>query len=199
MSVYLYDEALVERLREVTGDSRIHIVPPEQSVSFLAQFDKDKVEYPAIVLSRVSPVTILGSLFNQVSFLKGQTVRLNGDENTVSKIKLLPIRIEWNIDVYAVDRYTCDEIVRELVFYLMSNSRFKVKVPYGLDVDQNFDIFVSPEISDNSDLIEFPNTGEFFRETISVYTENAHLYSSHRQYLTRVSPDVDVANRDKSK
>lgn len=196
MSVYLYDEAIVDRLRKVTGDSRIHIVPPDLSVSFFAQFDKDKVEYPAIVVSRGSTINVNQGLYNQVSLLKGQTVRLNSDENTVSKIKTLPIRVEWNIDVYAVDRYTCDEIVRELVFYLMTYPRFSVKVPYGVDIDQNFDIVVSPEISDNSDLVEFPNTGEIFRETISIYTENAHLYSSHRQYLTRVAPDVDVKNKN---
>lgn len=196
MSVYLYDEAIVDRLRKVTGDSRIHIVPPDLSVSFFAQFDKDKVEYPAIVVSRGSTINVNQGLYNQVSLLKGQTVRLNSDENTVSKIKTLPIRVEWNIDVYAVDRYTCDEIVRELVFYLMTYPRFSVKVPYGVDIDQNFDIVVSPEISDNTDLVEFPNTGEIFRETISIYTENAHLYSSHRQYLTRVAPDVDVKNKN---
>lgn len=196
MSVYLYDEAIVDRLRKVTGDSRIHIVPPDLSVSFFAQFDKDKVEYPAIVVSRGSTINVNQGLYNQVSLLKGQTVRLNSDENTVSKIKTLPIRVEWNIDVYAVDRYTCDEIVRELVFYLMTYPRFSVKVPYGVDIDQNFDIVVSPEISDNSDLVEFPNTGEIFRETISIYTENARLYSSHRQYLTRVAPDVDVKNKN---
>lgn len=196
MSVYLYDEAIVDRLRKVTGDSRIHIVPPDLSVSFFAQFDKDKVEYPAIVVSRGSTINVNQGLYNQVSLLKGQTVRLNSDENTVSKIKTLPIRVEWNIDIYAVDRYTCDEIVRELVFYLMTYPRFSVKVPYGVDIDQNFDIVVSPEISDNTDLVEFPNTGEIFRETISIYTENAHLYSSHRQYLTRVAPDVDVKNKN---
>lgn len=196
MSVYLYDEAIVDRLRKVTGDSRIHIVPPDLSVSFFAQFDKDKVEYPAIVVSRGSTINVNQGLYNQVSLLKGQTVRLNSDENTVSKIKTLPIRVEWNIDVYAVDRYTCDEIVRELVFYLMTYPRFSVKVPYGVDIDQNFDIVVSPEISDNTDLVEFPNTGEIFRETIGIYTENAHLYSSHRQYLTRVAPDVDVKNKN---
>lgn len=194
MSFYLYDEALVNSLKEITGDSRIHIVPPEQSISFVAQFDKDKVDYPLIVVSRAPQIVLNGSLYNQVSALKGQTVRLNSEENTVSKVKLIPIRIDWNIDIYAVDRYTCDEIVRELVFYFITYPRFQVNVPYGLDIDQNFDVFLSPEISDNSDLVEFPNTGELFRETISVYTENAHLYSSHRQYLTRVSPDVDTVN-----
>jgi hypothetical protein len=189
MSFYLYDEALVDRLRKITGDDRIHIVHPDQSVSFLAQFDKDKVQFPVIVVTRAPSATINPP--NQVAVLKGQSVRINED-NTASKIKLIPMRLEWSIDVYAVDRYTCDEIVRELIFYFTTYPRFQVKVPYDLDVPQNFDVLLGTEVVDNTDLTEFPNTGELFRETISVYTENAHLYASKRQYLTKVKSDVDT-------
>lgn len=188
MSVYLYDEVLVNQLREVTGDSRIHIIDPSQAVSFLAQFDNDKVDLPAIVVSRNS-VRLL-DYRNQVVALKGQSVRRNSDDNLYVKAQLIPMRIDWNIDVFTVDRYTCDEIIRELVFYFTQQPRFEVHVPYQLDIDQNFDIIMSPDIVDNSDLIEFPNTGERFRETISVYTENAHMYSSRRQYPTRSIPDI---------
>ena len=188
MSFYLYDNALIKRLREVTGDKRIHIVPPEQSVSFLAQFDKDKVQYPAIVVSR-GPTSITETV-NQVAALKGQTVRVNSD-NTATKMRLIPLKLEWTIDVYTVDRFSCDEIIRELIFYFITYPRFQIDVPYGLDVPQNFDVLLNPEIVDNSDLVEFPNTGEFFRETISVYTDNAHLYASKSQYLTKVRSDVD--------
>lgn len=188
MSAYLYDDALVEELRKITGDNRIHIVPPEQSVSFLAQFDKDKVSLPAIILSR--NLVSIKDTRNQVVALKGQTARYNAEDNTVSKARLIPLRIEWSLDVLAADRYTCDEIVRELVFYFITYPRFEVKVPYDLNIVQNFDIFVNNDIADNTDLVDFPNTGELFRETISLYTENAHFYASKRQYLTRVSPDV---------
>lgn len=193
MSFYLYDKAIIDRLKDVTGDDRIHIVPPEQAISFLAQFDKDKVKLPALVLSR-GPITIVDALKNQVAYLKGETAKYNTEENSVSKARLIPIRIEWSLNVYTVDRYSCDEIVRELVFYLMTKPRFSVKIPYDLDIEQNFDIFLDNDIVDNSDLIEFPNTGEYFRETISFYTENAHLYSSNRIYLTKLLPDVEDNN-----
>ena len=188
MSAYLFDQALVDRLCQITEDSRIHIVPPESAIDFLAQFDKDKVEFPAIVVTRGS--ITLNDTRNQYALLKGQTTRLNPD-NTASKMKLIPMRMEWSINVYAVDRYSCDEIIRELVFYFMTYPRFQVKVPYDLDVAQNFDILVDPEIVDNSDLVEFPNHGTLFRETITVYTENAHLYSSGKIYLTKIIPDVE--------
>lgn len=194
MSVYLYDESVVKRLREITGDERIHIVDPSQSISFLAQFDKDKVILPAIVVSR-GPVRLL-DYRNQFVALKGQTARRNSDDNLVVKAKLIPMRIEWNLDIFTADRYTCDEIIRELVFYFTSSPRFEVKVPYQLDIVQNFDVFLSPEIVDNTDLLEFPNTGERFRETLTIYTENAHMYSSQLQYPTSTDPEVvDVSNK----
>lgn len=194
MSAYLYDEALVKELQKITKDSRIHIVDPNQAISFLAQFDKDKVELPVILLSR-GPINIL-DYKNQYAYLKGDTVRINTDDNTATKMKLVPCRIDWTIDVYAADRFTCDEIVRELVMYFLTNPRFNVEVPYDIGIDQNFDVFLSDEIVDNSDLVEFPNTGEMFRETLSIHTENAHFYSSRRQYLTKVDPDVDDENID---
>lgn len=191
MSVYLYDQALTERLRKVTGDSRIHVIDPDQSVNFFAQISHDEVEYPAIVLSRKS-VSLL-DYRNQPVALKGQTAKIK-DDNLVVKAQLIPMRIDWNLDVYTVDRYTCDEIIRELVFYFVSNPRFEVQVPYQLDIAQNFDIMISPEIVDNTDLVEFQNRGEFFRETLSLWTENAHMFSSRLQYPVYSVPDVDVKN-----
>lgn len=127
---------------------------------------------------------------NQVVALKGQTAKVRSD-NLVTKARLVPMRIQWDVDVFTADRYTCDEIIRELVFFFTSKPRFEVKVPYGLNIPQNFDIFLSNEIEDNSDLVEFSNRGELFRETLTIYTENAHMYSSHNQYPTITLPEVD--------
>lgn len=189
MSAYLYDEALIEYLRSIIDDERVHIINPNQAISFLAQFDKDKVKLPAVVVSR-GPISITPELKNQVATFRGQTSRINSD-NTATKAKSMPMSIEWNIDVIAADRYTCDEIIRELMFYLVSNPRLNVKIPYDLDIIQNFDLLLDPEIEDNTDLMEFPNTGEIFRETIGVSTENAHLYSSNHLYLTKAIVDIE--------
>lgn len=191
MSIYLYEESIVNELREITGDDRIHIITPSQSISFLAQYDKDKVTYPSIVMSR-GPIN-LGEYKNQVQRLKGETSNIDQD-NYVVKAQLIDVRISWNLDIYTVDRYTNDEICRELIFYFTTHPRFTVKIPYGLDISQNFDIFVSDDVVDNTDLTEFPNTGEFFRTTITIYTENAHLFSSHKQYQVIGRPDVDINN-----
>lgn len=188
MSAYLYDNAVVDCLRKVVGDERIHIINPDHAISFLAQFDQDEVQLPAIVVSR-GPIS-LQDYRNQVVALKGQTAH-RGDDNLIVKAQLIPMRMEWSIDIITVDRYTCDEIVRELVYYFAINPRFEITVPYQLDIPQNFDILLSPEIVDNSDLLEFPNTGEKFRTTLTIYTENAHMYYSHQQYPVIVSSHTE--------
>lgn len=190
MSAYLYDEALVEQVREITGDDRIHIITPERAVQFLAQFDKDKVNFPAIVISR-NPTMTISDYRNQPAILQGQTAKITED-NVVIKAQLVDLKLSWSIDVFAVDRRTCDEIIRELVFYFLTHSRMSVNIPYDLGISQNFDIQISPEISDNSDLVEFPNRGEYFRETITIYTENAHFFSSSRYYQTFITSKEEV-------
>lgn len=184
MSVYLYDQALVDKLVSVTGDDRIMVIPPSDTISLLAQINKDKVTFPAIVVTR-GPIKMFTDTRNQVAYLKGETARFNRD-STATKMKLLPIRIDWTINIYAVDRYSCDEITRELVFYLMTYPRCFVNVPYGVDIPQNFDLILDPNIEDNSDLENFSNTGEYFRTTLSLYTENAHYFTSGKIYLTKI-------------
>lgn len=191
MSIYLYEKSLVGKIREITGDSRIHVIDPDKSISFISQLSQDKANFPAIILSR-GPVR-LQEYKNQVVALKGQTARID-DDNLVVKAQLLPVHVEWNIDVYAVDRFTCDEIVRELVFYFTTHPCFEVEVPYHLGISQNFDVFLMDDIVDNSDLIEFDNRGEYFRETLTIYTDNAHFFSSRRLYSTSLSgPEVDTS------
>ena len=183
MSVYLYDKALTEKLREVVGDDRIHVIPPEDTLFFLAQLTKDKVNFPAITITR-GPVQLVTETRNQVAYRKGDSVRLNPD-HTITKVKHFPMRIQWSINVYTVDRYSCDEIIRELVFYLMTYPSLEVQVPYGADIPQNFDLFIENEIEDNSDLSQFSETGEYFRETITVFTDNAHMFSTGKVYPTK--------------
>ena len=195
MSVYLYDEALVDKLQSVTKDSRIRVIPPSDAISLLAQINKDQVEFPAIIVTR-GPVSLFTVTRNQHAYLHGETVRYNED-STATKMKPLPMRITWSINIYAVDRYSCDEITRELVFYLMTYPRCFVKVPYDIDIIQNFDLILDPEIEDNSDLENFSDTGEYFRETLTVYTENAHMFSSGRIYLTKVTDNVALDNKIK--
>lgn len=194
MSIYLYEQSLVESLRKVTGDKRIHVIPPEQSILYLAEFNKDKVVLPAILLSRNS--MSLTDTRNQVAALKGETTRLEKDA-TVVKAQVVPVKIEWSLDVYAADRITCDEIIRELVFYFIQHPCFKIRVPYNLDIEQEFSVFLSDDIQDNSDLVEFPNHGEVFRETLTLYTDDAHFYSSSQQYPTYIHL-VDVGYLNKS-
>lgn len=188
MSVYLYEQSLVETLRKITGDDRVHVITPDRAIQYLAQFDKDKVQLPAIMLSRNS--VRLNDYRNHYAALKGDTSRVEEDA-TVVKAKIIPITINWSLDVYAVDRYTCDEIVRELVFYFITNPRQFITVPYDLDLVQEFDVFLDQDIEDNSDLVNFPNLGEYFRETLSLYTDNAHFYASQKQYPTFIAPSVN--------
>lgn len=181
MSAYLYDEALIDALKEVTKDSRITIVDPSQAFSYFAQYNKDKVVLPAIILTR-SAVRLL-DYRNQPLALKGDMARIT-DDNLIVRAQMIPMRIEWNIEVFAVDRRTCDEVIRELIYFVITKPRMVVHVPYDLDIDQNFDLLLNQDIVDNSDLVEFSSRGEYFREAISVYTENAFMFSSNKAYPT---------------
>jgi len=187
MSVYLYEEALVERLRNVIHDDRVHIISPDLTSSFLAQFDSDKNHYPAITLTRTN-VNIVPELKNLPLMIRGDTSTIK--DGLIQKARMIPMKIEWSLNIYAVDRYTCDEIVRELVFYFITQPKFYVKIPYNLDIEQEFDVILSNDITDNTDLNDFDNKGELFRNTLNIWTDNAHFFSQGLSYPTSIEPEV---------
>ena len=59
-----------------------------------------------------------------------------------------------------------------------------------------FNILLGEEIEDNSDITTRDERGEYFRQTLSLYTDDAYLFS-YREHSTKtldviVSTDVDI-------
>jgi len=187
MSIYLYEESLINELRKITKDTRVNIVSPELTSSFLAQVGKDKNIYPAVLLTRNS-AEIVKELTSLPTVLKGDTATVK--DNLVQKAKFITVRVEWSLNVYAVDRFTCDEIIRELLFYFYTYPKFYVQIPYGLDIRQEFDVLLNPDITDNTDLNGFDDKGELFRETLTIWSDNVHLFSRGSQYIVNVESEV---------
>lgn len=173
---YLYDTALVEDLRSILDDNRIHITPPDQVFRVVGELEDDTIEMPMISVVRSG--TSLGNSQHSMRFTGGL---LSINELTLenNKIQAIPIQINYLLDVWTKHREENDNIVRELIFYYMTHPTLTVKIPYKTGgFEHNFNIFFDSNIEDNSDISGQLEHGEYFRQTLSVYTDDAYLWKT---------------------
>ena len=174
--MHLYDDAIISKFRDLFDTDKIFIVPPERAKETRAQLSNDNIDFPLISLDRRG-WSMLPEHSNWTASRKGvaDSISPNGKANMMH---ILPIRINYQLDVYTVDRVSCDEIMRELIFYFTLHPSMTVKIPYGLNTEHKFNVFFNPDIEDNSDTVEHINKGTLFRYTATLYTDDAYLYAN---------------------
>ena len=187
MSAYLYDEAIVSNLRKVIGDDRIHINVVENAFNVIPRIDDDKFTLPLITLSRTG-WRILSDNHNHSARFEGDVVEIRpyNDTQRIKRVQFIPMKIDYNLDVWTRSRRENDEIVRELFWFFLISPTLQVHVPYDLEFDHNFNIFIEEDVEDNSDLQGQFNHGEYFRQTIHLYTDDAKLWKSSSRGPTTV-------------
>lgn len=188
MSVKCYDDAIIANFRNIFNDGTISILPVENAIRFSAQLRKDDVDFPMISTTRLG-YSIVSSNVNQSAKTIGSFVVRDGKNNNVFA-QSIPIRIEYQLDIFTVDRWTCDEITRELIFYFYQHPTLVAHFDYGLDIDHNFNLFLNDDIVDNSDTVDHADKGVMFRNTLTFYTDDARLFRSKKQKQGQIVAQV---------
>lgn len=188
MSFGAYDKAITDEFRRLFSDARITILPVEDAIRFVSQLSRDDVVFPLISTTRLG-ITILTSEINQAQKTKGHLVRRNED-NTTTFAQSIPIRIEYQMDILTLDRNECDQITREIIFWFVQHPTLTAHFEYGLDIDQNFNLFLNEDVVDNSDTIEHVNKGVKFRNTLTFYTDDARLARSRKTQQGEIVANV---------
>ena len=178
MSAYLYDKAIVERFRRIF-DNKIWIEPTDNVMKTLALSSRDDITFPFVSLTRTG-----WSISDSKSFslaFEGGTFRYSEDDETFWDGQLIPMRLTYLLDVWTKTREENDNLITELVWYITTHPKMYVKIPYGLDIEHSFNIFLDSDIEDNSDIVQHQDRGEYFRQTLSIYTDDCYFWkSSHR-------------------
>lgn len=188
MSAYLYDDAIVDDLRKVIGDDRIHLTVVERAMEVIPRINEDKFTLPLVTLSRTG-WRILSNNHNHSARFEGGIVDIHphNDTTRIKRVQFIPMQLDYNIDVWTRTRRENDEIVRELFWYFLIAPTLTIRVPYDLEFDHNFNLFIEPDIEDNSDISGQPAHGEYFRQTLHIYTDDAKLWKSTSRGPTHVT------------
>jgi len=193
MSAYMYDEAVILDLRRIIGDNRITIVPVDRVFDVIPRLDDDNVTLPLISVVRRS-WSVKSHDVNHAAKYEGALadVRYKEEDVNIQRVQFVPMTIQYSIDVWTKTRLENDEIIRELFWYYMISPTLQIKIPYDLDFDHNFNLFIDEDIEDNSDIIQHVNRGEYFRQTLNIYTDDAKLWKSSSRGPTIIDIRFDL-------
>lgn len=178
MSIKLYDDALLSKLKNWTLDTSIFLTGVNESTrlfSSIADKSNDKpIQLPLIALTRPGGFTIEEKL-KQPKSHNGTLISYN--EERGARLNAIKISIPYQLDVYARYQEEADEYIRNIVFNIINYPLVRIEIPYhDLGIFHDSNIRISSDVEDNSDVPERLITGQFKRYTLSIVIDDAYLF-----------------------
>ena len=186
MAVRYYDDAIIQKLKRwIPENSSLRVLHPDESkrlFELVATDNNDKpLQLPFIALSRDNNIELLSTVKQLKSFngakLSGGAMTVD-DLNTSKVLNAIPIKLNYQLDIYAKKAEDCDEYVRNFLFKLINNPVIMIDIPYnGTNIQHIANIRILNTISDTSAISERLFSGQFSRWTIQFEIQDAFLFS----------------------
>ena len=193
--IYLYDEALLNKIRNWVGDPNITITGPDDSNSLFTyradQSQKDMIELPLINLSRMTHITLETTNKKPLSF-RGHRYRSN-EENT-SVLDAIPMDLRYQLDIFTRHRRENDDMLREFIFKIVNNPTLELEIPFQSEKSHVFNMRLENNVEDNSDIPEHLINGEYFRSTLVIYIDDAYLFDYKNKPNYKIEADVELVD-----
>lgn len=127
-------------------------------------------------------------MFTQVPVFDEYGKYEKSDDKVAKNVKSLYINIEYQVDVWAIDRQTAEEVIRELMFWFYENQELSVTF-YGQPL--TFTFTVGNNIQDNTDLVNYESNGKIYRYTTNILLSTAIFRTEN--YFTVQKPKIDIS------
>ena len=178
MSIKLYDDALLAKLKNWTLDTSVTVTGVDDSTQLfktIADTTNDRpIELPLIALTRPGGF-IIEEKYKQPKSYNG--VRFAYNEERSAKLNAIKISIPYQLDIYARFQEEADEYIRNIVFNIINYPVVKISIPYhDLGITHDSNIRLASDVEDNSDVPERLITGQFRRYTIELVIDDAYLF-----------------------
>lgn len=205
VSVYAYDKSLVEDLRArfIKTDNQtsqvnqtVQIGSPSQMFDILGTMNEDTVIMPFISLERTGWNLNLDRQGYQ-TFIGERVYERIGPDNIPIEVRaqVIPITIHWRLSVWTTDRVTNDALVREILFYYHLRPSLMVYVGHGLNIAHKFNIYFNSDIEDNSDIANHDTNGQYYRQDLTLYSDDTYLWRSRYDEKVAVSTNLYFSSK----
>lgn len=198
MSVSLYDAAVVNKIKSWVIDPNMTVLSPDDTAQLFKQTadqkDDKPIRLPLIAISRDRDIDINVTARRPQSFA-GRT--FNAGNGKADHLNGIPITIKYQLDVYCRFRHESDEYLRNFVYNLINYPELEIEIPYQqCQLGQKAFMEIQPTVSDNSDIPERLNFGQFTRITIRFNLTDALLFSYKVKDIAKVIKAGIYVNQD---
>lgn len=202
MSIYKYEEAIVNKMREITGDDRIIITPSDNMTNIIPRISNDELKLPLIHIIRNSwklsnnrshGMKMNGLINDNMPMFKDINY-VSSDDGKIHRLHLLPITFSHTFEVWSRTREENDEMIRELLWFFSTMNEFFVNIPYGVDITHKFTLNLEGEVIDNTNIVNQKNAGELFLQAIITNCDDAFLWKSSSHNPTCIDVGLQLKN-----
>lgn len=208
MAIRYYDEALTNKIKNaIMTNDKILVLSPEESSGELfsdkADMNHDKLSLPMISLVRKREVDLLNTNKKPLTFdgiklpmYDKDGKQIKGDKTL--KLNAIPIKLEYQLDIYTKKEYEADEFAREFLFFFVNNPNVTIEIPYnGIKTTHMSTVRVERPLLNNSDIPQKLFKDQFYRYTLNLYIDDAYYFSvpSMNTILIDVT-EIDVVDRN---
>lgn len=194
MSVRLYDDALVKKIKNWVKDEKVRILSPDETLELFQKTANDKndepISLPIISLTRSREVD-LDHPHKKMMTYDGMMLDATIDKSL--QIDAIPMTLNYQLDIYTRYKYEADEYMRNFVFNLVNHPKVKVVLPYNdINYTHYSNVKLVPTIEDNSDVPNRLVSDQFTRWTISFTIDDAYLFSLPYKSNVHIVEPFDV-------
>lgn len=177
--IYIYDEALIDKLKAWTENTSITILGPEETrrtFEIIGDETNDKsIKLPLVCLRRKGGYQITN--INKKPLTYDGMLHEADFSNAVSA-NAIPISIQYQLDIYTRTMKEADVYARDFIFNLINHPTVKYIVPFnGFDKEFNATVRIDEEVADNSDIPERFFPGQMTRLSLNLNIDDAYLWS----------------------
>lgn len=197
MSLMYYDIAMLKKVKALYPET--FFAAPEEIFGMNAKnHGGTKVVMPMIGVYRMPDISINTAYYNDMQVRNGVV----GLRNTHRNIEfpgndvashILPVSLQYQIDVYSIKREICDGLAAELALEFYENPWVNVNLKcVSEECVQQFSVRIDESLSDNTSISEFDDTGRFYRLTLTVNIDQAYLFRVDKTWVIEtVEVDYD--------
>lgn len=199
VSVYAYDLSLVQDLRarfkkqdgtQYVNDT-VQIGPMDQMFNIVGTLNGDTPVMPFVGLQRIDWQLNLDRQGAQTFIGQEVYERIGPDDKKIEvRAQVIPITINWRMSVYTADRVTNDALIREILWYYHLKPSLYVYVEHGLNIVHKFNIYFNSGVEENSDIASHNLNGTYFRQDLTLYSDDSYLWKARYQNKVAVAPNL---------
>jgi hypothetical protein len=183
MACRYYDDLIIKKLQKwIPEASNLRVLKPDETKRLFELTADDKkdspLNLPLIAVSRDTDIELLSTVKSPKSYDGIRVSSPKAQLNTSALFNVIPIKLNYKLDIYTKTAEEGDEYLRSFLFKLINNPTIKIVIPYNdFNIEHIANIRVLSTVSDTSSIAERLFSGQFTRWTIQLEIHDAFLFS----------------------